>query len=728
MSSQSSPLMEQLGSVAFRVEGMDCAEEADLLRQELSPLVGADALSFDYLNRKLTIRAMPSGMSVDAILMAIKRTGLRAEPWRTQATTSTASLTTPQLTTRTVLTVVSGAFWLIALVIQLWSHRAEGQIPTPVEFWLLRLFALASIVIGGWSILPRAWAALLRLRPDMNLLMTVAVAGAALLGDWLEAATVTFLFDVSLALESWSVSRARRAVAALLELTPTTVRTVDAAGREQAQPAADVVVGTLFVVQPGEKFPLDGEVTAGRSDVNQAPITGESVPVAKEPGDSIFAGTINGDGQLTIRSTKTADTTTLARIIHLVTEAQSQRAPSEQWVERFARVYTPVMFAAAVVLAVLPPLLLNQSFSLWAYRALVLLVIACPCALVISTPVTIVAGLAAAARQGVLVKGGSHLEQAAHIQALALDKTGTLTVGRPQVVQVTSLNGHTEDEVLQRAAALESGSLHPLAQAILEYVKQRGIPFEPAADARTIPGKGAEGRWDGRLFWLGSHRWLEERGQETPEVHSRLEALTDAGSTVVVVGNEHHVCGLIALTDTVRPGVSKVLKSLRQAGVESIVMLTGDNRGTAQVIARQVGIDEFEAEVLPEQKVQAVERLLARHGTVAMIGDGVNDAPALARATLGIAMGAIGSDAAIETADVALMSDDLTTLPWLFRHARRTLSIIRQNITFSLGVKALFAALTLWGWSSMWGAIAADAGASLLVVMNGLRLLRSSRV
>lgn len=720
--------MEQLGSVAFRVEGMDCAEEADLLRQELSPLVGADALSFDYLNRKLTIRAMPSGMSVDAILMAIKRTGLRAEPWRTQATTSTASLTTPQLTTRTVLTVVSGAFWLIALVIQLWSHRAEGQIPTPVEFWLLRLFALASIVIGGWSILPRAWAALLRLRPDMNLLMTVAVAGAALLGDWLEAATVTFLFDVSLALESWSVSRARRAVAALLELTPTTVRTVDAAGREQAQPAADVVVGTLFVVQPGEKFPLDGEVTAGRSDVNQAPITGESVPVAKEPGDSIFAGTINGDGQLTIRSTKTADTTTLARIIHLVTEAQSQRAPSEQWVERFARVYTPVMFAAAVVLAVLPPLLLNQSFSLWAYRALVLLVIACPCALVISTPVTIVAGLAAAARQGVLVKGGSHLEQAAHIQALALDKTGTLTVGRPQVVQVTSLNGHTEDEVLQRAAALESGSLHPLAQAILEYVKQRGIPFEPAADARTIPGKGAEGRWDGRLFWLGSHRWLEERGQETPEVHSRLEALTDAGSTVVVVGNEHHVCGLIALTDTVRPGVSKVLKSLRQAGVESIVMLTGDNRGTAQVIARQVGIDEFEAEVLPEQKVQAVERLLARHGTVAMIGDGVNDAPALARATLGIAMGAIGSDAAIETADVALMSDDLTTLPWLFRHARRTLSIIRQNITFSLGVKALFAALTLWGWSSMWGAIAADAGASLLVVMNGLRLLRSSRV
>jgi Cd2+/Zn2+-exporting ATPase len=386
------------------------------------------------------------------------------------------------------------------------------------------------------------------------------------------------------------------------------------------------------------------------------------------------------------------------------------------------------MFAAAVVLAVLPPLLLNQSFSLWAYRALVLLVIACPCALVISTPVTIVAGLAAAARQGVLVKGGSHLEQAAHIQALALDKTGTLTVGRPQVVQVTSLNGHTEDEVLQRAAALESGSLHPLAQAILEYVKQRGIPFEPAADARTIPGKGAEGRWDGRLFWLGSHRWLEERGQETPEVHSRLEALTDAGSTVVVVGNEHHVCGLIALTDTVRPGVSKVLKSLRQAGVESIVMLTGDNRGTAQVIARQVGIDEFEAEVLPEQKVQAVERLLARHGTVAMIGDGVNDAPALARATLGIAMGAIGSDAAIETADVALMSDDLTTLPWLFRHARRTLSIIRQNITFSLGVKALFAALTLWGWSSMWGAIAADAGASLLVVMNGLRLLRSSRV
>jgi Cd2+/Zn2+-exporting ATPase len=705
---------------------MDCAEEADLLRQELSPLIGEDALAFDYLNRKLTIRDMPSDITVETITTAINRTGLRAEPWSSQTTTSSESLTTSWLTTRTVLTGVSGAVWLVALIIQLWSHRAAGQIPTPTEFWLLRTFSLASIVIGGWSILPRAWAALLRLRPDMNLLMTVAVAGAMLLGDWLEAATVTFLFDVSLALESWSVSRARRAVAALLELTPTTVRTVDDAGREQAQPAADVLVGTLFVVKPGEKFPLDGEVTTGKSDVNQAPITGESVPVAKESGDSIFAGTINGDGQLTIRSTKTADNTTLARIIHLVTEAQSQRAPSEQWVERFARVYTPLMFAAAVMLAVLPPLILNQPISLWAYRALVLLVIACPCALVISTPVTIVAGLTAAARQGVLVKGGSHLEQAAHIQALALDKTGTLTVGRPQVVQVTSLNGHTEDEVLQRAAALESGSLHPLAQAILEYVRQRGIPFEPATDARTIPGKGAQGHWDGRLFWLGSHRWLEERGQETPEVHSRLEALTDAGSTVVVVGNEQHVCGLIALTDTIRPGTSKVLKSLRQAGVESIVMLTGDNRSTAQVIARQVGIDEFEAEVLPEQKVQAVERLLAKYGTVAMIGDGVNDAPALARATLGIAMGAIGSDAAIETADVALMSDDLTRLPWLFQHARHTLSIIRQNITFSLGIKALFAALTLWGWSSMWGAIAADAGASLLVVMNGLRLLRSS--
>lgn len=708
---------------AFRVDGMDCAEEADLLRRELSPIVGADVLAFDFLNRKLTIHAVPAGMTQDALVAVIARTGLRAEPWRDASLPQDAP---PAfwLATRTASTVLCGLLWLIAWAIQLWIYRNESGSGSSVAVWSFRALCLASIAIGGWPIAPRAWAALLRFRPDMNLLMTVAVVGAVLLDDWLEAATVTFLFAVSLALESWSVSRARRAVAALLELTPAVVRTVDETGNEQTRPAAEISVGTLFVVKPGEKFPLDGEVTTGRSDVNQAPITGESVPVPKQPGDGVFAATINGDGQLTVRSTKTADSSTLARIINLVTEAQTQRAPSEQWVEQFARIYTPVMFTAAILLAFVPPLLLNQPMALWAYRALVLLVIACPCALVISTPVTIVAALAAAARQGVLVKGGAHLEQAAHIQALALDKTGTLTVGRPQVVQIVPLNGHSETELLQRAAALESGSLHPLALAITEYVRQRGIAFEPASDARSVPGKGAEGRWDGRLFWLGSHRWLEERGQETPEIHTQLEALTDAGMTVIVVGNEQHVCGLIALADTVRPGTREVLQSLRDVGVASIVMLTGDNRGTAQSIGREVGIDEIEAELLPENKVAAIEKLLTRYGTVAMIGDGVNDAPALARATLGIAMGAIGSDAAIETADVALMSDDLTRLPWLFQHARHTLSVIRQNIIFSLSIKVLFAALTFWGWSSMWGAIAADAGASLLVVMNGLRLLR----
>lgn len=709
---------------SFRVDGMDCAEEANLLRRELAPLVGEETLAFDFLNRKLTIHAV-NGIAVDAILAAIKRTGLRAEPWRDYSLSPNPP-DTPWLGTRTALTGICGVLWLAAFALQMWSYRIEGHTPALAELWIFRSLCLASIGIGGWPIAPRAWAALRRLSPDMNLLMTVAVCGAVLLGDWLEAATVTFLFSVSLALETWSVSRARRAVAALMELSPSVVRTVDDAGREHSLPAAEIPVGALFVVKPGEKFPLDGEVTTGRSDVNQAPITGESVPVSKQPGDSVFAGTINGDGQLTARSSKTADSTTLARIIHLVTEAQSQRAPSEQWVERFARVYTPLMFVAAILVAFLPPLVLDQPVSLWAYRSLVLLVIACPCALVISTPVTIVAGLAAAARQGVLVKGGAQLEQAAHIKALALDKTGTLTVGRPKVVQVLPLNGHSKVELLTRAASLEAGSLHPLAQAIIEHVHQLGLPFEPARDARAIPGKGTEGRWDGRLFWLGSHRWLEERGQETPDVHSQLEALSDAGCSVVVVGNEQHVCGMIGLADTVRPGTVEVLQSLRRAGVASIVMLTGDNLGTAEAIARQVGVDDFEAELLPAQKVAAVERLLVRYGTVAMIGDGVNDAPALARATLGIAMGAIGSDAAIETADVALMSDDLTRLPWLFRHARHTLSVIRQNIAFSLGIKVLFATLTILGWSSMWGAIAADAGASLLVVMNGLRVLRSS--
>ena len=407
----------------------------------------------------------------------------------------------------------------------------------------------------------------------------------------------------------------------------------------------------------------------------------------------------------------------------MVGSAQSRRAPSEQWVEKFARIYTPVVMILAVAIFLVPPLLLGGAWDVWFYRALVLLVIACPCALVISTPVTIVAALAGAAKQGVLVKGGIHLETPARLSAIAMDKTGTLTEGRPQVVEVVALGGRSEAEILRSAAALEARSEHPIARAILAKAAELKIVAEPAEAVQAITGRGVIGRFAGREMWLGSRRYVEERGVNPDGVLERADALSSAGRTMVAVGDDQEVWGLVAVADAVRPEATEIVAALHRAGIKHVVMLTGDNRATAEAIAKQTGIDEVRAELLPGDKVSAVEDLVRLYGSVAMVGDGVNDAPAMGRATLGIAMGAMGTDAAIETADVALMSDDLSRLPWLVRHSRATMAVIRQNVAFSIAVKLLFTALTVLGLASLWGAIAADVGASLLVVLNGLRLL-----
>jgi Cd2+/Zn2+-exporting ATPase len=600
----------------------------------------------------------------------------------------------------------------------------SGQ-ATPLPEIVAYAFAVA---FGIRHVLVKAWHAARRLRPDINLLMVIAVAGAIGIGEWFEAATVAFLFAVSLTLESWSVGRARRAISALLDLSPPTVRAVSATGEEREIEAATAPVGTRFVVRPGERFALDGRVVVGTSAVDQAPITGESVPIAKEPGAEVFAGTINGDGALEVESTRVAEDTTLARIIRMVEQAHTRRARAEQWVEQFARVYTPAVIALALAICVVPPVLFGASWEDWFYRALVLLVIACPCALVISTPVSIVAALAAAAREGVLIKGGTYVEQPAALRAMAFDKTGTLSSGHAAAVGVVAFEGYSEQELIEHATALEARSTHPLAKAVLEHGERHGIEIVPAESVQVLQGKGVVGRSRGEIFWLGSHRYLVERGQETSAVVDRAAALERAGHTVVVIGNEQRVCGLIAVADTVRPEAARVIGDLKARGVEHLIMLTGDNRATAEAIARQVGIDEVHAELLPEDKVRAVEELVSKYGTVAMVGDGVNDAPAMARASFGIAMGAAGSDAAIETADIALMTDDLAKLPWLVEHSRRTLGIIRQNIAFSLGIKALFVGLTFAGYATLWGAIAADVGASVLVVMNALRLLRGESI
>ena len=712
----------------FTVRGLDCAEEVAALKREVGPAVGGEEfLTFDILNARMAVLAGPRPVSPAEVVRAVARTGMSAEPW-SEGTPRADTAGFWERNRRTALTAASGGLLLAGASVHaaLTGPRAafleEGATAGPPAT-VMALYLL-SILAGVWTVLPKAWGALKRLRPDMNLLMVVAVVGAVAIGQWLEAATVAFFFALSLTLEAWSVGRARRAVAALMALTPPEARLLHPDGREEVVTPDRVPVGGRFRVRPGDRVPLDGTVVDGAGGVDQSPITGESVPVPKAPGDGVFAGTINGEGSLTVESTKVVTDTTLARITRMVGDAQARRAPSEQWVEAFARSYTPAVMALALAVLLVPPLLFGGGWGEWLYRALVLLVIACPCALVISTPVSVVAALAAAARNGVLIKGGAYVEAPARLKAVAMDKTGTLTLGKPEVVEVVALAGHTEAELLERAAALEGQSSHPLARAILAHAKARGVAVPPAEDFRILPGKGAAGRVRGTEYWLGSHRYLEDRGQETPEVHARLEALSAAGRAVVVVGNDRHVCGFIALADTVRPEARRAVADLRAAGIEHVVMLTGDNRGTAEAIAKLTGVDEVYAELLPADKVSKVEELVAKYGAVAMVGDGVNDAPAMARATMGLAMGAIGTDAAIETADIALMSDDLAKLPWLVTHSRRTLRVIRQNIGFSLAVKAGFVVLTLSGYSSMWAAVAADSGATLLVVFNALRLTK----
>jgi len=717
--------------IEYRVLGLDCSEEVAILRREVGGKPGIIDLEFDVINGRMSVEFDPDAISAPEIAAAVNGTGMKASPWELRHAPAEGPFW--ERHGRLVMTSASGGLLLAAFITH-WVlhgslldafagvHPGEHVLPRPVV-----LLYLGAVVCGAWYVFPKALQAARRLRPDMNFLMIVAVIGAILIGELFEAATVSFLFALSLLLEHWSVERARNAIGALLYLTPPTARYFCGGhGGYHEKPVAEVPLGAIVQVRPGEKIPLDGEIVKGTSAVNQAPITGESMPVFKQPGDEVYAGTINQEGVLEFRTTRAANDTTLARIIHMVESAQSRRARSQQWVDRFSIYYTPSMIGLAIVTTLLLPLLTAASWSEGIYRGLVILVIACPCALVISTPVSIVSALTASARNGVLIKGGLYLEAAGRLRVLAMDKTGTLTQGQPEVQVMVPLNGHTEAELLARAAALEATSEHPLARAILRRAREAGLEVVPAEHFQALPGKGGEGSIDGRTFWIGSHRLMHEKGQETPEIHARAEQLEDAGHTVIALGNDRHVCGLISIADRLRANVPEILAKVRQAGVGQVVMLTGDNEGTARAIAAQAGVDEYRCELLPEDKVEAIGRLVREHQHVAMVGDGVNDAPAMAAATFGIAMGAMGTDAALETADVALMADDLGKLPWLIRHSHRTLRNIQQNIGFALGLKLLFIILTMFGLATLWMAIAADTGVTLLVVFNSLRLLNIS--
>ena len=616
--------------------------------------------------------------------------------------------------------VISGLLAGLGLVAR-WTN-AVPALTTQVVF-------IVAMWAGGWFLLPKAWRAVRRRQPDINLLMVVAVIGATIIGEWAEAATVVFLFGVAEWLEGWADRRAHRAIAALLEITPRTA-TVRREGQFIEVDVKEVTPGETIAVKSGMSIPLDGMVLVGESSVNQAPITGESVPVDKKKGDAVFAGTINGEGSLEIRVTKVAGDTTLARIIRLVQDAQEQKAPAQRFVDLFAKYYTPAVTVVALAVFLGPPLLLGGDWSQWLYRACVLLIIACPCALVISTPVSIVAGLTALARRGVLVKGGAHLETIGRLQVLALDKTGTITEGKPRVLGVELVASQSADDVVRLAAAVDVHSAHPLAQAVVAHATDRGIAFPRAESYQALSGRGAEGTIDGHTYFVGNHRFTHELGVCSAEIEQRLGLIESRGQSVVVVGHRPHddcsgdVLGIVAVGDAIRGGASDAVRALHHAGLERVVMLSGDNQRTADFIARQVGIDEARGDLLPEDKVAAIRLLRDKFAVVGMVGDGVNDAPALAAATVGIAMGAAGADAAIETADIALMQDDLARIAEAVRLGRRTLGIIRFNIAFALGLKLLFLILALLGYTSLWLAILADTGATLLVIANALRLLR----
>jgi Cd2+/Zn2+-exporting ATPase len=669
--------------------------------------------------------AFPSGALVldydpardprDAVAAVIRAAGhgLETEPEGPEASTARRKARDVHLLTL----VASGALLAAGYLLELARFGSGVRNPAVWAF-------LAAVLCGGFVTSRRAWISLRALRLDINALMALAVVGAIALGDFAEAATVIFLFSLGQLLESRALERTRRSVRDLVSLAPALAR-VRRHGREIEVRLADAVVGDTLIVKPGERVALDGVVLAGNSAADEAPITGESAPVDKAPGDRLFAGSLNASGLLEAKVTAAREDSTLARMIYLVEEAQAQRAPSQRLVDSFTRYYTPIVVAGAAAVAVVPPLLGLGSWHEWAYRALVVLVASCPCALVISTPVAIVSAITRATRDGVLVKGGVHLETAARVRAIAFDKTGTLTCGLPEVTEVVPLGETDVARVLWLATALEAGSAHPVAEAVLRAAAGRASDERVARDLVDVPGRGVRALVDGVAYSIGSPAFAGDEGALDEGAALRVEALESAGATVLVLFRDRVTLGLIAVADGLRPEAPGVVRRLLRDGMEHVVMLTGDNERTAAAVAARAGLTEHRARLLPEQKMDAVRELRSRYGTVAMVGDGVNDAPALALADLGVAMGAAGSDTALETADVALMAPDLHALPGFFELGRRTIAVIRANVAFSVATKAVVLVLAVAGYAPLWLAVFADMGVSLLVTLNGLRLLRA---
>ncbi len=697
----------------LQVKGLDCPTEMGALQGALLGSPGVIGLGFDLIHGTMTVDYDDASVGIPELIQRVAtRAGMQAS-----LLGSPAPLQGWWVRHERWL-VITGSGIALGLGVGLqWAGAPHLAVRG--------LLALA-IGIGGGDLLVKSWRSLRQGRFDIHLLMGLAVLGALILGQWDEAATVAFLFALSEGLESLSLERARRAVRALLEIAPETAEVQQADGSFRLIPANDVSAGDRVLVRAGQKVPVDGNVFAGRSSVDQKAVTGESVPVVREPGDDVFAGSVNGDGTLQIVAQGPVGDSLVARVVARVRQAQAGRAPAERRIERFAKIYTPLVIVASLMVMLLPLILVVLGFPAdwreWFSRGLVVLVIACPCALVIATPVAVVSALASAARRGILVKGGEYLEEFGRLRVLAFDKTGTLTCGEPDVIEVISAEGQDHEDVLRIAAALGNRGSHVLGRAIARHAQGMKLHVPEAHEYTAIPGRGALGQVDSVEYHLGSHRYIDEAGLCRPDFHQRLDDAESLAGTSVALSARSGPLGWIRLADRPRPEAARVLSELKTLGVET-VMLTGDNAQTASAMAEELGITRQRAGLLPEDKATAIAELDAEHGPTGMVGDGVNDAPALAAARVSVALGGISSGAALETADVVLMADDLAGIPWLVTHSRRTLARIRQNIAIALTTKVIVLVLAVLGYAGLWLAIVSDVGASLLVTANALRLL-----
>lgn len=691
------------------IGGLDCADCATQLEKRIALVPGVERAQVNFAASTLVVSGNGNN---DAVLNAVRSLGYTGRPeqdWQARPLSISFMKSNKYVIPTAVSLVMLGLGFLFERL------AVPGFVPTG--------FFIAGITLGGYMEFRTGLAVLLSIHEfDMNILMSIAVIGAAAIGQFEEAAAVVFLFSLGNALQGYTLEKTRNSIRSLMDLAPHEAL-VRRNGATMTLPVEKIKLNDIIIVRPGSKIAMDGLVVKGSSSVNQASITGESIPIAKNIGDEVYAGAINELGSIEVKVTHLARDNTISRLIAMVEEAQSQKAPTQQFIDKFARYYTPAVIAAAILVTTLPVLILQQPFTKWFYQAMAMLLVACPCALIISTPVSIVAAIGSAAKSGVLIKGGAYLEEAGRLSAIAFDKTGTLTTGLPAVTDVLPLNGN-EAEIVGIAAAIETLAAHPLGDAIIRYTRAQGVHIPAADNFEAVLGQGAKARVDDKPYQIGNSKFIASTGISLAGIDTLISTLQDEGKTVMILGTEKEVSGVIAVADTMRENARTAVAQLKQAGIKKVIMLTGDNERTARAIAMRAGVDEFRSELLPEDKVGAMKQLLAENHKVAMVGDGVNDAPAMALSTVGIAMGAVGTDAALETANIVLMADDLTKLPYVINLSRRTLRIISQNVIFALAIKAAILLLVIPGWLTLWLAVAGDMGSSLLVTLNSMRLLR----